>query len=63
MGAWVDLRKQLPGLRGSRVHVVTASQEARVREALAASGFETHVLEGTRVQDEDSFMREAAIFR
>jgi RNAse (barnase) inhibitor barstar len=61
MGEWVDLTKELPGLRGQRLHIVESSGEVEVASALRAAGFDLRVLEGSRIRDEESFFGEAAV--
>ena len=56
---FVDLREDLPWLRGDRVHVVPAEREGELLEALQRRAFLVHALEGSRMRDEASFFAEA----
>jgi len=60
MSDWIDVHALLPGLRGERLHVLPASQEARVRRALEGAGFTLRTLEGSRACDEAGFFAEIA---
>jgi RNAse (barnase) inhibitor barstar len=57
---WVDLAHDIPGLRGSGIHVVPAAAEGAIRETLARRGFEVRALEGSRAEGESAFFGEAA---
>jgi RNAse (barnase) inhibitor barstar len=57
--AWVDLAKELPGLRGQRLHVTEAGREQRIASVLRMTGFDLRVLDGYRIRDEQSFFDEA----
>ena len=60
MSVWVDLRPILPGLRGQRLHVVAAADEARLRSALSASGFDLITLAGTAIRNDSTLFEEMA---
>jgi RNAse (barnase) inhibitor barstar len=57
---WVDLRRHFRRLRGQRVHVVAASEEARIRKGLAKAGFEVLTLAGGAVTSEATMLEEIA---
>lgn len=60
MTRWIELEQEIPGLRGSRVHVLPAAAEQDVRRRLLRHGFEIRVLEGSRARGEAAFFEEAA---
>ena len=51
----VDLSAELPGLRGSRCHVLPATDEVELQRVLERHAFEVRLLEGERIHDEASF--------
>jgi RNAse (barnase) inhibitor barstar len=55
-----DLKSVLPGLRGHRVHVVPATDEAKVRAALTGAGFEIVTVAGTAITNVSTFFEEMA---
>jgi RNAse (barnase) inhibitor barstar len=55
MADFVDFSLELPGLRGSRCHVLPAADEAALRHVLDRHAFEVRVLEGGRIHDEPGF--------
>lgn len=61
MSDWIDVHALLPGLRGERLHVLPAAEEARVRRVLEAAGFAVRTLEGARACDEAGFFAEIAL--
>jgi RNAse (barnase) inhibitor barstar len=58
--SFVDLQLVLPGLRGRRVHVVPAADEAKVRAALTAAGFEIVTVAGTAITNVSTLFEEMA---
>jgi RNAse (barnase) inhibitor barstar len=58
--SFVDLQLLLPGLRGRRVHVLPASDEAKLRAALTASGFEIVTVAGTAITGASTLFQEMA---
>jgi RNAse (barnase) inhibitor barstar len=56
---WVDLARELPGLRGRRLHVTESGREERIASVLRMTGFDIRVLDGYRIRDEPSFFDEA----
>jgi RNAse (barnase) inhibitor barstar len=60
MSGWVDPRGLVPGLRGQRVHVVAAAEEARLRSILSAAGFDLITLAGTAIANESTLFAEMA---
>jgi RNAse (barnase) inhibitor barstar len=59
VAAWVDLAKELPGLRGQRLHVTDSGHEERIASVLRATGFDLRALDGYRIRDEPGFFEEA----
>jgi hypothetical protein len=57
---FVDLSQEIPGLQGTRIHVLPDSAEARVRAVLERHLFEIRILEGARARGESEFFEEAA---
>jgi RNAse (barnase) inhibitor barstar len=60
MTRFVDLSREIRGLRGASIHVLPAGAEAEVRERLQGHGFEIRTLEGSRALGESGFFEEAA---
>jgi len=56
----VDLRSLVPGIRGHRLHVVPAAEEAKVRAALTAAGFEIVTVAGTAITNVSTLFAEMA---
>jgi RNAse (barnase) inhibitor barstar len=59
VAAWIDLARELPGLRGQRLHVADSGHEERIASVLRMTGFDLRVLDGSRICDEPSFFEEA----
>lgn len=59
MTDWIDLARELPGLRGQRVHVTESGHEERIASVLRMTGFDIRILDGHRIRDEQSFFDEA----
>jgi RNAse (barnase) inhibitor barstar len=58
--SFADLQLVLPGLRGHRVHVVPAADEAKVRAALTEAGFEIVTVAGTAITSVSTLFEEMA---
>ena len=58
--SFVDLQPLLPGLRGHRVHVVPAVDEAKVRAALTGAGFDIVTVAGTAITSVGTLFNEMA---
>jgi RNAse (barnase) inhibitor barstar len=58
--SFADLQLVLPGLRGHRVHVVPAADEAKVRAALTEAGFEIVTVAGTAITNVSTLFEEMA---
>jgi RNAse (barnase) inhibitor barstar len=57
---FVDLARDIPGLRGTRIHILPMSFGSRLAAVLAGHGFRIYALDGARIEDEPSFMKEVA---
>ena len=58
--SFVDLQLLLPGLRGRRVHVLPAVDEAKVRAALTGAGFDIVTVGGTAITSVSTLFEEMA---
>jgi RNAse (barnase) inhibitor barstar len=58
--SFFDLQRVLPGLRGHRVHVVPAADEAKVRAALTEAGFEIVTVAGAAITNVGALFEEMA---
>lgn len=58
--SFVELQRVLPGLRGLRVHVVPAADEAKVRAALTGAGFEIVTVAGSAITNVSTLFEEMA---
>src|SRR5690349_19627548 len=58
--SFVDLHAALPGLRGHRIHVVGAADEANLRAALTGAGFEIVTAAGSAITSEGTLFEEMA---
>ena len=58
--SFVDLHLALPGLRGQRLHVAVAADEANLRAALTAAGFEIVTAAGSAITNESTLFEEMA---
>jgi RNAse (barnase) inhibitor barstar len=58
--SFFDLQLVLPGLRGHHVHVVAASDEAKVRAALTGAGFDIVTVAGTAITNTSTLFEEMA---
>lgn len=62
MNSWIDLRKEMPSLKGHRIHVGNIPIETLETELLDL-GFVVYKINGANITDEESFFREVvAVF-
>src|SRR5512135_3050399 len=56
---WLDMSKQIPGVRGQVIHAVTSETE-RLISTLSQLDFKAYVIDGSKIIDEKSFFTEVA---
>jgi RNAse (barnase) inhibitor barstar len=59
MTSWLDMRKEIPGLRGQTIHA-TESETESLFDVLSRLEFKIYIIDGSKIVDEKSFFAEVA---